>query len=55
MAGLGDLASVSMRPSMRYKTSKLHLLLKLYETSGLLFKETILVIRFVLIPGTRKP
>ena len=33
MAGLGDLASVSMRPSMRYKTSKLHLLLKLYETN----------------------
>ena len=34
MAGLGDLASVSMRPSMHYKTSKLHLLLKLYETTG---------------------
>ena len=33
MAGLGDLASVSMRPSMHYKTSKLHLLLKLYETN----------------------
>ena len=39
VAGLGDLASVSMRPSMRYKTSKLHLLLKLYETSGLLLRK----------------